>query len=77
MRCPFCSENRDRVVERLTRGADDLAVMMVPPQDLPLESVPFVDNPLVIIAPPGNPLAGRRLRLPSLAGERWLMRLPL
>jgi DNA-binding transcriptional LysR family regulator len=67
-------ENRDRVVERLSRGADDLAVMMVAPADMPLQSVPFVDNPLVIIAPPSHPMAGRRLRLSSLAGERWLMR---
>jgi DNA-binding transcriptional LysR family regulator len=69
-------ENRDRVVDRLTRGADDLAVMMVPPVNLPLESVPFLDNPLVIIAPAAHPMAGRRVRLPSLAGERWLMREP-
>lgn len=67
-------ENRDRVVDRLTRGADDLAVMMVPPAHLPLHAVPFVDNPLVVIAAATHPLAGRRLRLRSLAGERWLMR---
>jgi len=67
-------ENRDRVVERLSRGADDLTVMMVPPAHLPLESVPFVDNPLVIVAPAAHPKAGRRLRLSSLADERWLMR---
>jgi DNA-binding transcriptional LysR family regulator len=69
-------ENRDRVVDRLTRGADDLAVMMVPPVNLPLESVPFLDNPLVIIAPAAHPMAERKVRLPSLAGERWLMREP-
>jgi DNA-binding transcriptional LysR family regulator len=67
-------ENRDRVVERLARGQDDLAVMMVPPVNLPLATVPFIDNPLIVIAAAGHPLAGRRLRLPSLAGERWLMR---
>jgi DNA-binding transcriptional LysR family regulator len=67
-------ENRDRVVDRLSRGADDLAVMMVPPAHLPLESVPVVDNPLVIVAPSAHPAAGRRLRLSSLAAERWLMR---
>jgi LysR family transcriptional regulator, low CO2-responsive transcriptional regulator len=67
-------ENRDRVVQRLMRGADDLAVMMLPPPELPLETVPFLDNPLVVVAPPTHPLAGRRLQLRSLAGERWLMR---
>jgi len=69
-------ENRDRVVERLYRGDDDLAVMMLPPADLPLESAPILDNPLVVIAPAAHALAGRKLRLPQLAGERWLMREP-
>lgn len=69
-------ENRDRVVARLQRGIDDMAVMMMPPDDLPLERRPFLDNPLVVVAPAGHPLAGRRLRLASLARERWLMREP-
>jgi len=69
-------ENRDRVVERLERADDDLAVMMLPPSELPLERVPFLDNPLVVIAPSGHRLAGRRIRLAQLAGERWLMREP-
>ncbi|HYF17188.1 MAG TPA: LysR family transcriptional regulator [Ramlibacter sp.] len=69
-------ENRDRVVERLARGLDDLAVMMVPPQDLPLQAVPFLDNPLVVVAAPQHPRAGRRVRLQALAAERWLMREP-
>lgn len=67
-------ENRDRVVERLLRGHDDLTVMMLPPQDLPLEAVPFLDNPLVVIAPAAHALAGKRMRLQRLANERWLMR---
>ena len=69
-------ENRDRVIERLERGEDDLVVMMLPPAELPLERVPFLDNPLVVIAPAGHRLAGRRIRLSQLAGERWLMREP-
>jgi DNA-binding transcriptional LysR family regulator len=69
-------ENRDRVVDRLSRGLDDLAVMMVPPAHLPLVAVPFVDNPLVVIASAGHPLVGRRVRLATLAQERWLMREP-
>lgn len=69
-------ENRDGVVARLQRGIDDMAVMMMPPEDLPLDRQPFLDNPLVVIAPAGHRLAGKRLRLASLAGERWLMREP-
>lgn len=69
-------ENRDRVVERLQRGIDDMAVMMMPPADLPLDRMLFLDNPLVVIAPATHRLVGKRLRLSSLAGERWLMREP-
>jgi DNA-binding transcriptional LysR family regulator len=69
-------ENRDRVVERLRRAEDDLAVMMLPPEDLPLTWVQFLGNPLVVIAAASHPLAGRRIRLRQLAGERWLLREP-
>ena len=69
-------ENRERVVRRLQRGLDDLAVMMLPPQDLALHAVVIAENPLVIIAPATHRLAGRRVRLATLAGERWLMREP-
>jgi LysR family transcriptional regulator, low CO2-responsive transcriptional regulator len=69
-------ENRDRVVERLQRNADDLAVMMLPPRDLPLAYSPFLDNPLVVIASASHPLAGRKIKLAQLAGESWLMREP-
>lgn len=71
-------ENRDRVIDRLRRQADDLAVMMLPPDELPLHSVPFRDNPLVVIAPRGHPLArsGSPVALPQLTSERWLMREP-
>ncbi|MCK7495850.1 MAG: LysR substrate-binding domain-containing protein [Comamonadaceae bacterium] len=69
-------ENRDRVVARLERGSDDLCVMMLPPADLPLDSVPFLDNPLEIVAPRTHPLVGRAVALDALAGERWLMREP-
>lgn len=71
-------ENRDRVIERLHRQADDLTVMMLPPDELPLHSLPFRDNPLVVIAPREHPLAraGERVPLAQLAHERWLMREP-
>jgi DNA-binding transcriptional LysR family regulator len=70
-------ENRDRVVQRLARGEDELSVMMLPPEDPPLQRVAFLDNPLVVIAPPAHPLAAlRRVPLARLAQERWLLREP-
>jgi len=69
-------ENRDRVVERLLRSADDLVVMMMPPEGVALERVPFLENPLVVVASATHPLVGRRIPLSRLANERWLMREP-
>ena len=67
-------ENRDRVVSRLQQGLDDLTVMMFPPEGLPLWVLPFLDNPLAVIAAAEHPLAGKRIRLARLSSERWLMR---
>jgi LysR family transcriptional regulator, low CO2-responsive transcriptional regulator len=68
-------ENRDAVVARLERGEDELAAMMLPPAHLPLARWPFLENPLVVIAPLGHPLAGRRrLKLAELTDEPLLAR---
>jgi LysR family transcriptional regulator, low CO2-responsive transcriptional regulator len=66
-------ENRAAVVARLERGDDELAAMMLPPPHLPLARWPFLENPLVIIAPAGHALARRRrLRRAELTGEPLL-----
>lgn len=68
-------ENRDAVVRRLERGDDELAVMMLPPAELPLERWPFLENPLVVVAPAQHPLAPRRrLKLEQIAREPLLAR---
>jgi DNA-binding transcriptional LysR family regulator len=46
-----------------------------PPEDLGLVAVPFMDNPLVIIAAPKHPLAKRRrIPLVELQGESFVVR---
>ncbi len=68
-------ENRDAVVARLERGDDELAAMMLPPAHLPLARWPFLENPLVLIAPVAHPLASRRrLKLAELVDEPLLVR---
>ena len=68
-------ENRDAVVQRLERAEDELAVMMFPPEHLPVETRPFLENPLVVVAPLRHPLARRRrLQLKDLANEPRLTR---
>ena len=83
---PFCQHypgidvsleivNRDQVVERLVENLDDLYIMGVPPEHLAIEKVPFLQNPLVVIAPKGHELAGaKRVSLTRLAKERFIMR---
>ncbi|MGQ3114172.1 MAG: LysR family transcriptional regulator [Hydrogenophaga sp.] len=68
-------ENRGAVIARLERGDDELAAMMRPPTHLPLARWPFLENPLVMVAPLAHPLAARRrLRLQDLAQEPLLAR---
>jgi DNA-binding transcriptional LysR family regulator len=67
--------NRDTVVERLVANEDDLYIMGVPPQNLDVETHPFLDNPLVVLAPADHPLA-REKRIPfsRLLGEPLILR---
>ncbi|MFW5454094.1 LysR family transcriptional regulator [Thioalkalivibrio sulfidiphilus] len=83
---PFCAQypgidialevvNRDRLLERLAHNQDDLYVMGVPPDELDIEREPFMENPLVVLAPAAHPMA-RRKRIPyaDLANEPFVMR---
>ncbi|MDP2819251.1 MAG: LysR family transcriptional regulator [Polaromonas sp.] len=53
-------DNRDAVVRRLERGLDDLAVMMMPPNHLAIDSLTVMDNPLILIGPAGHPWQARK-----------------
>ena len=67
--------NRDGVVARLQYNRDDLYIMSMPPEHLELERHDFLPNPLVLIAPEGHPLAGRRqIPLAELGQERFILR---
>lgn len=83
---PFCAQypgidialevvNRDRLLERLARNQDDLYVMGVPPDELDIEREPFMENPLVVLAPASHPMARRkRIRFADLANEPFIVR---
>jgi len=69
--------NRDGVLARLRDRLDDLHVMSAPPLEWAVEALPFLDNPLVVIAPRAfTPPHTGELRLAELAGERFLLREP-
>ncbi|MGA7949521.1 MAG: LysR substrate-binding domain-containing protein [Thiobacillaceae bacterium] len=67
--------NRQRVLERLLDNQDDLYITGQPPEELDVECLPFLENPLVVLAPIDHPLAGKkRIPLKRLAEEPFLMR---
>jgi DNA-binding transcriptional LysR family regulator len=67
--------NRSAILERLAHNEDDLTIMGVPPRGMDMVIHPFAENPLVIVAPRGHVLAGRRnVQLAKLAGQPFLMR---
>ena len=67
--------NRARVVEHLMSNEDDFVVMGQVPEDKRLESYPFLNNILGILAPPGHPLASKKnIELRELVIERFLKR---
>ncbi len=67
--------NRAQVIERLEKNLDDLVIMGTLPDNLDLEAEYFLDNPLVVVAPPDHPLVGERsIPLARLAEERFISR---
>lgn len=69
--------NRERVLERLAGNEDDLYIMGQPPENVEVHAEPFLENPLVVLACAGHPLAGEKsIPLERLANERFLMREP-
>ena len=67
--------NRASVVDRLTNNIDDFVVMGQIPDDKNLEAYPFLENVLVIVAPPNHPLANKKnITLDEMMKERFLGR---
>ena len=69
--------NRDGVLQRLRERRDDLYIMSQPPADLELVDEVLMPNPIVMIAPTGDPINKRRsVSLKDLATSRFIMREP-
>ncbi len=67
--------NREVLLQRLARNETDVAIMGRPPAGLGLEAVSFMENPLVVIAPPHHPLAREQaIPLSRLQQETFLVR---
>lgn len=67
--------NRESVLEQLAANRIDLAIMGQVPDGLELEATRFMDNPLVVIAPPDHPLTRKKkVSVRDLASESFLVR---
>ena len=66
---------RARVQEQVLNNELDLAVIGPALNDADLAIIPFLTDELVVVAPAGHPLAGKRgLSLKDIAGEPFVMR---
>ncbi|MDQ7010311.1 MAG: LysR family transcriptional regulator [Mariprofundaceae bacterium] len=69
--------NRAGLLAALDENTTDMAIMGRPPEGHGLVGIPFMDNPLVMIAWPDHPLAGhRQIPLAEIAGEAFIVREP-
>ncbi len=69
--------NRGTLLRQLAENTVDLVIMGQPPADADVDAEPFMDNPLVIVAPPDHPLAGKRhIPLARIQQETFLVREP-
>ncbi|MEW6332300.1 MAG: LysR family transcriptional regulator [Pseudomonadota bacterium] len=69
--------NRETLLQQLSENTVDLVIMGQPPSGLDVEAEVFMENPLVIVAPPGHPLAQqKKIPLKRLQEEVFLVREP-
>jgi DNA-binding transcriptional LysR family regulator len=67
--------NRESVLSALADNSTDLAITGQPPEMLDVVAQHFMDNPLVVIAAPGHPLAAQRaVPLQRMAEETLVVR---
>ena len=69
--------NRQRVLQRLEDNLDDIYIVGQAPTGPNIHGTPFLENPLVILAPPSHRLVGqKKIPIAALADENFIMREP-
>ncbi len=69
--------NRETLLRQLSENTVDLVIMGQPPAEADVEAQVFMDNPLVVVAPPGHVLAKEeKIPLARLQEETFLVREP-
>ncbi|MGQ4648093.1 LysR substrate-binding domain-containing protein [Lyngbya aestuarii] len=85
---PFCQRypgidislqvtNHEYILGRLSENLDDLYVMSQIPENIDVICQPILENPLVVLAPAGHPLAQEKnISLERIGAEPFIMREP-
>ena len=69
--------NRQTLLRQLAENEVDMVIMGTPPVEMELEAGAFMENPLVLIAPPGHHLVdSKQIPLKLLEDEVFLLREP-
>ena len=70
-------KRQEHVLKQVAYNEVDMAIMGQPPEDMKVDAIPFMDNPLVIVAPPGHRLAKyKSVSLSQMEKETFLVREP-
>ncbi len=69
--------NRASILEAIAQNRHDLYILGQIPGSVKMKAIPFLDNILEVIAPPGHALCGQKnIALERLVQERFLVREP-
>lgn len=69
--------NRETLLRQLELNEKDIVIMGRPPAEMHLDTDVFMENPLVVIAPPSHPFVGTKsLRMEDLENESFVVREP-
>lgn len=66
--------NRQTLLQNLENNLVDFVIMGVPPENHQFQAEPFMDNPLVFIAPNNHKLVGRKVSIEELSKEPLVVR---
>ncbi len=67
--------NHERIMSRLSQNQDDLYIVSQVPDSTDFSAFPFLENPLVVVAPANHPLAGEsNIPISALQDLPFIMR---